>query len=235
MKVAGRITAETLLVAKEMIHEGVTTKEIDDKINQYIKKCGAKPTFLGYGGFPGSACISINDEVIHGIPSHKRVLKNGDIVKIDVGATWNTQNADFIIQTDSTSMGAYFANCGETLPEDYVQKNTYCSDPTHNHISPDRVVDASAGLLPDQTFYFDGQRHDLTALNDIILKLALNLIECDDIKDVYSLPEFPQFNIGRITSNVRIYMNQVKELDTAGMSAAEIAEKNAAVAEAEAR
>ena len=153
---------------------------------------------------------------------------------IDVGATWNTQNADFIIQTDSTSMGAYFANCGETLPEDYVQKNTYCSDPTHNHISPDRVVDASAGLLPDQTFYFDGQRHDLTTLNDIILKLALNLIECDDIKDVYSLPEFPQFNIGRITSNVRIYMNQVKELDTAGMSAAEIAEKNAAVAEAEA-
>lgn len=153
---------------------------------------------------------------------------------IDVGATWNSQNADFIIQTDSTSMGAYFANIGETLPEDYVQKNTYCSDPTHNHISPDRVVDASAGLLPDTTFYFDGQRHDLTALNDIILKLALNLIECDDIKDVYSLPEFPQFNIGRITSNVRIYMNRVKALDTAGMSAAEIAEKDAAVAEAEA-
>ncbi len=153
---------------------------------------------------------------------------------IDVGATWNSQNADFIIQTDSTSMGAYFANIGETLPEDYVQKNTYCSDPTHNHISPDRVVDASAGLLPDTTFYFDGQRHDLTALNDIILKLALNLIECDDIKDVYSTPEFPQFNIGRITSNVRIYMNRVKALDTAGMSAAEIAEKDAAVAEAEA-
>ena len=94
MKVAGRITAETLLVAKEMIHEGVTTKEIDDKINQYIKKCGAKPTFLGYGGFPGSACISINDEVIHGIPSHKRVLKNGDIVKIDVGAQWKGFTGD---------------------------------------------------------------------------------------------------------------------------------------------
>jgi methionyl aminopeptidase len=94
MKVAGRITAETLLVAKEMIHEGVTTKEIDDKINQYIKKCGAKPTFLGYGGFPGSACISINDEVIHGIPSHKRILKNGDIVKIDVGAMWHGFTGD---------------------------------------------------------------------------------------------------------------------------------------------
>ena len=88
MKVAGRITGEALLFAKELIHEGITTKEIDEKINRYIKKNGAKPTFLGYGGFPGSACISVNDEVIHGIPSHKRVLKNGDIVKIDVGATY---------------------------------------------------------------------------------------------------------------------------------------------------
>ena len=94
MKVAGRITAEALLVAKEMIREGVTTKEIDEKINHYIRKCGAKPTFLGYGGFPGSACISINDEVIHGIPSHKRILKNGDIVKIDVGAMWHGFTGD---------------------------------------------------------------------------------------------------------------------------------------------
>ena len=157
-----------------------------------------------------------------------------DTPMIDVGSTWNSQNADFIIQTDSTSMGAYFANCGETLPENYVQKNTHCSDPTHNHISPDRVVDASAGLIPDQTFYFDGQRHDLTALNDIILKLALELIARDDVQDVYSSPDFPQFNIGRITSNVRIYMNNVKDLDTTGMTAAEIKEINEAVAEAEA-
>lgn len=94
MKVAGRITGEALLVAKEMIKEGITTKEIDEKICQYIKKCGAKPTFLGYGGFPGSACISINDEVIHGIPSHKKILKNGDIVKIDVGAYWHGFTGD---------------------------------------------------------------------------------------------------------------------------------------------
>lgn len=88
MKIAGRITGEALLYAKEFVCEGITTKEIDEKINRYIKKNGAKPTFLGYGGFPGSACISVNEEVIHGIPSHKRVLKNGDIVKIDVGATY---------------------------------------------------------------------------------------------------------------------------------------------------
>ena len=86
MRVAGRITGEAILVAQEMIREGVTTKQIDDRIRQYIEKCGAKPSFLGYAGFPGSACISINDEIIHGIPSAKRYLHEGDIVKIDVGA-----------------------------------------------------------------------------------------------------------------------------------------------------
>ena len=86
MKESGRITGEALLVAEEMIREGVSTKEIDKKIREYIEKCGAKPSFLGYGGFPASACISINDEIIHGIPSEKRILMEGDIVKVDVGA-----------------------------------------------------------------------------------------------------------------------------------------------------
>lgn len=86
MRLAGRITGEALLVARDMIRAGVTTGQIDDKIRHYIEKCGARPSFLGYGGFPGSACVSINDEVIHGIPSHNRVLQEGDIVKVDVGA-----------------------------------------------------------------------------------------------------------------------------------------------------
>ena len=86
MRKAGRITGEAILVAREHIKEGVSTKALDTLIRNYIEKCGAKPSFLGYGGFPGSACISINDEVIHGIPSAKRFLKEGDIVKIDVGA-----------------------------------------------------------------------------------------------------------------------------------------------------
>lgn len=88
MKDAGRITGEALLVARDMIRPGVSTYEIDLAIRRYIEKCGATPTFLGYGGFPASACISINDEVIHGIPSKKRILKDGDIVKIDTGATY---------------------------------------------------------------------------------------------------------------------------------------------------
>ncbi len=88
MKDAGRITGEALLVARDMVRPGITTYEIDEAIRRYIEKCGAKPAFLGYGGFPGSACISINDEVIHGIPSKTRVLQEGDIVKIDTGATY---------------------------------------------------------------------------------------------------------------------------------------------------
>ena len=94
MRHAGRITAEALLVAKEEIRPGVSTKEVDAKIRRFIEKCGATPSFLGYGGFPASACISVNDEVIHGIPSDKRILTEGDIVKVDVGARYRGYNGD---------------------------------------------------------------------------------------------------------------------------------------------
>ena len=94
MKHAGKITAEALLVAKEVIRPGVSTKEIDQKIRRFIESSGAVPSFLGYGGFPGSACISINNEVIHGIPSANKILREGDIVKVDVGARFRGYNGD---------------------------------------------------------------------------------------------------------------------------------------------
>lgn len=94
MKEAGRITGEALLVAREHVREGVSTYELDRVIRQYIEKSGAKPSFLGLYGFPGSACISINDEVIHGIPSKKRILREGDIVKIDLGAHYKGYHGD---------------------------------------------------------------------------------------------------------------------------------------------
>ena len=94
MMEAGRITGEALLVAREHVREGISTKELDTLIRRHIEKCGAKPSFLGYCGFPGSACISINDEVIHGIPSEKRILREGDIVKIDVGAFYKGFHGD---------------------------------------------------------------------------------------------------------------------------------------------
>lgn len=94
MKLAGRITAEALILGGEAVKPGVTTKHIDDIIRAHIEKCGARPSFLGYGGFPGSACISINDQVIHGIPSKDVVIEEGDIVSIDTGAYINGYHGD---------------------------------------------------------------------------------------------------------------------------------------------
>ena len=94
MKKAGRITGEALLLARDLIRPGISTKEIDKKMHDFIIRSGATPSFLGYGGFPGSACISINNEVIHGIPSDKVILNDGDIVKIDVGACYRGYNGD---------------------------------------------------------------------------------------------------------------------------------------------
>ncbi len=94
MMEAGRITGEALLVAREHVREGMSTFELDTLIREAIEKRGAKPSFLGYGGFPASACISINDEVIHGIPSKKRFLTEGDVVKIDVGAFYKGFHGD---------------------------------------------------------------------------------------------------------------------------------------------
>lgn len=94
MKEAGRITGEALLVARDHVRPGISTYELDRIVRESIEKAGAKPSFLGYGGFPGSACISINDEVIHGIPSKKRFLEEGDIVKVDVGAFYKGFHGD---------------------------------------------------------------------------------------------------------------------------------------------
>ena len=94
MKEAGRITGEALLVAEEAIRDGISTKELDQKIRTHIEKSGARPSFLGYGGFPGSACISLNHEVIHGIPSSKKFIREGDIVKVDVGAYYRGFHGD---------------------------------------------------------------------------------------------------------------------------------------------
>ncbi len=94
MREAGRITGEALLVARDHVRPGISTYELDRLVREHIEKAGAKPSFLGYGGFPGSACISINDEVIHGIPSGKRFLEEGDIVKVDVGAFYKGFHGD---------------------------------------------------------------------------------------------------------------------------------------------
>ena len=80
------IVAETLAMSAELIEPGISTWDIDKKIEEFIKNKGAIPSFKGYQGFPGSACISVNEVLIHGLPSKKRIVEEGDIVSIDVGA-----------------------------------------------------------------------------------------------------------------------------------------------------
>ncbi len=79
-----RIAAEAMEIARDMIEPGITTLEISDRVKSFIESRGAKAAFLGYNGFPGAICTSVNEEVVHGIPS-KRVLQEGDIIKIDIG------------------------------------------------------------------------------------------------------------------------------------------------------
>ncbi len=106
MRRAGRITAKARELAGRMVRPGVTTREIDKAVHDYIVSQGAKPSFLNYAGYPASACISVNDVVIHGIPD-KRVLREGDIVSVDVGAYWGGFHGD---------CAATFA-CGNISPE----------------------------------------------------------------------------------------------------------------------
>lgn len=94
MRDAGKISQEALLKAGEAVRPGVSTLELDKIVRRTIEKAGAVPSFLGYGGFPASACISVNNVVIHGIPSAHEILKEGDIVSIDVGAIYEGFNGD---------------------------------------------------------------------------------------------------------------------------------------------
>ena len=106
MRRAGRLTSQARALAGSLVRPGVTTHEIDTAVRKFIESHGAKPSFLGYGGFKGSACISINEEVIHGIPG-PRQLKEGDIVSVDVGAYLDGFHGD---------CAATFP-CGEVSPE----------------------------------------------------------------------------------------------------------------------
>ena len=107
MRDAGRISSRSLKLAGEAVEPGVSTLEIDRIVRKYIEEQGATPSFLNYGGFPASACISVNDVVIHGIPRKHQILKQGDIVSIDVGAFYEGFHGD----------NAWTFPCGEVSKE----------------------------------------------------------------------------------------------------------------------
>ncbi len=145
--------------------------------------------------------------------------------------SWNKVNSDGIIHTDSESFGATSVGVNVSLPDDYVQANTYCTDPSHVHIDEDRLVDASTGVLCETTFYFKGQDHEKTARNDVVMRLAVRILTDETFENVYSDPAYPQFNYARDSRGAIRSYNSWKNYDTSSLSAEDAAEFEAALAD----
>lgn len=153
-----------------------------------------------------------------------------------IAGSYDKINADGVIHLDSTSMGATSGAVNERLPDGYAQQDTYCSNPgEHNHISPDGTVDASTGLLPETTFYFNKQGHEGTARNDVIIKLATELLLGDEIQTVFSAPgRYPQFNNARESKFLINDLRNAKLIDQSTLAPEDAAELQAAIDECDA-
>lgn len=155
-----------------------------------------------------------------------------DVNLFPICKDYKTTNADRVIHAASTTMGVTFADLGTTLGEDYKAAGTYCSNPEHNHLSPDGMVDTTTGLIPCSTWLFKGQAHELLPYNDVALKLAIRIMTDNNMVDVYSNPEaYPQFNNGRLTRTINEYKLAWDEADKSAVSDAGKAAVEAAIAE----
>lgn len=150
-----------------------------------------------------------------------------------IADSWDNVNADGIIHLDSESFGATSVATDTPLPVDYVQANTYCTDPAHNHIDESRLVDASTGILCETTFYFKNQNHEQTARNDVIMRLAIRILTDETFTDIYSDPGFPQFNYARDSRSIIQKYELWKDYDTSSLSAEDASEFNYALSEVE--
>lgn len=152
----------------------------------------------------------------------------------NIVASAEQHNSDGIVNLNSTTLGATGAAHDQTLSDIEYESNTYCSDPTHNHISPDNMVDASTAILPENTWIFLDQYHEV-GRNDVVLNLAKAII-LGEVTDVNSDPEnYPQFNTRCYTYSLRRWkLPDAKKVDQSTLIAEDKAELNAAIAEAEA-
>ncbi len=169
------------------------------------------------------------DAQIHRFDNIQKAIDDGvqvfDIVDYNVNMyeivdSWDDVNADGIIHTDSESMGAYSKGVNIELPADYVCKNNHCTcgNPA-SHADPNNIVDACAGLLPEQTFYFFNQNHEKTASNNIIMFLAADILTDDDFTSVHSYPDkYPQFNVERNSKGFMRDIAKMKAYDTSDLS-----------------
>jgi methionyl aminopeptidase len=133
MRAAGRIVAETLLTVKAAVRPGISTLELDQLAEAYIRSQGAIPTFKGYYGFTGTLCTSVNDEVVHGLPRADKILQEGDIISLDCGATYRGMIADSattvpvgviseqLVQLLARTQAGLMAGIAQMTPGNYVE------------------------------------------------------------------------------------------------------------------
>lgn len=152
----------------------------------------------------------------------------------NIVASAEQHNSDGIVNLNSTTLGATGAPHDKTLADVDYEKNTYCKDPTHNHVSPDNMVDTSTAVLPENTWIFLDQYHEV-GRNDVVLNLAKAII-LGEVTDVHSDPEnYPQFNTRCYTYSLRRWtLPDAMKVDQSALSAEDKAELNAAIAESEA-
>ena len=155
-------------------------------------------------------------------------LVDYNYVSYKIFDSWDNLNGDGIIHLDSESFGATSVAVNVPLASEYVQANTYCTDPSHNHIDEGRLVDASTGILCESTFFFKGQNHEATARNDVVMRLAIRILTDEGFKNVYSDPAYPQFNFARDSRSAQKLYDRYAKFDTSSLSAEDAAEFKAA-------
>ncbi len=158
-----------------------------------------------------------------------------DTPLIAIASSYTKVNSDSVIHLDSASLGATAGYVNTPLPKGYRPVNPRCTDPAHNHRSPNGVVDASTGTLPEQTWYFKGGLHNLTSDNDLAMRLIIRLVTSGEYETVYSMDAWPQFNNARESRAFRVeILPQAEAVDPATLAAADAKELAAAIAEARA-
>ncbi|MCQ2463153.1 MAG: hypothetical protein MJ177_07090 [Clostridia bacterium] len=146
----------------------------------------------------------------------------------------NAVSSDGVIDTRYASGFSKLAPLGSQFPESYTQLNTRCNIKGHNHISPDRTVDASCALFPDTTWFFKNQFHDAIAYNDVALTVTKKILTDESFTDVFCDPAFPQFNGTRNTRVlVRNLLPRCKNIDTSSLTFLQRAELEAALSDAQ--
>ena len=153
MAKAASVTAQMLVELPEVIVPGMSTRDIDEWVEHYIRKHGMKPAFKGYGGFPASACVSVNEEVVHGIPSKRRILREGDIVSVDLGTIYEGYYSDAARTYPVGKISDEHARLIKVAEESFFEGLKYCRKGNRlrdvSHAIQQHVEAAGFGVIRD--------------------------------------------------------------------------------------